>query len=74
MNSKRRNLIRDHGLASKHNWKIRSLDDRASCDGDGKQKLIGKAASNIKDAIRRQMNMVHFFVDDQAEDIVSAPL
>ena len=49
---------------------FRALDDRASCAGDGRQKLIDKVESNIKDAIRRQMNMMHFFVDDQAEYII----
>ena len=49
------------GIKKEFNRILESLNATAQTKSDtGKEKLISKAAANIRDAMKRQLNMVHF--------------
>ena len=56
------------GIKTEFNRKLQSLDNTARLSSNnGNEYLISKAASSIRDAISRQLNMVNFFVEDEQQ-------
>ena len=62
------------GIKKEFNRILESLNATAQTKSDtGKEKLISKAAANIRDAMKRQLNMVHFFTNAEDEEL-NAPI
>ena len=62
------------GIKAEFSKILNSLDEKTKTNGEGMSNLIGKAAGSIRDAIRRQLDMVYFFTADEPEDVKNAPL
>ena len=66
------------GMKKEFNAIINILDEKAhrSTTPSGKEQLISKASGSIRDAIKRQVSVAHFFQDNNDDDDneVNAPL